>query len=398
MPDEWAGPLLSTAQVARVLGVKPQSVYAYASRGRLHPVRVPGRRGSFYTADEVALVRDSGRSPDTGLAERIQTSITLIEDDRLCYRGHDATRLALTESFEQVCGLLWGDGARDFPLASSGADRAAPAAPAELPPGARGIDRIRLGVVVDAAAGRHDAAVAAARSAMAAAVQALAPGLPLSGPLARRLWMALSGKRFDRVKARLLEQALIMLADHELAGSTTTARVAASTRADLHGVLLAALGAFDSPLHGGAPTTVRGLVRSVVADPVAAGREYGRQHRPPPGFGHLVYVESDPRAEFLLRQASAALAGSRRADAVLRSANQLIDLWGEQRGWFPNVDFALAVITEALDLPLDAGETIFAIARMAGWTAHALEEYAEPPMRFRLRAVYVGDRGSDAER
>lgn len=395
MPDGRPGALLSTAQVARVLGIKPQSVYAYASRGRLHPVRVPGRRGSFYTAEEVASVRDSGRSPDTGLAERIQTSITLIENDRLCYRGHDAMCLALTDSFESVCGLLWGDSGPDFPQSSFRSDRPPPVALADVPPGARGIDRIRLGVGLDGAHGRHDPVVAAARSAMAAAVQALAPGLPLSGPLARRLWMALSGKRFDRAKARLLEQALIVLADHELVGSTTTARVAASTRADIHGVLLAALGAFDSPLHGGAPTAVRGLVRAGVADPAAAAAEYGRHHRPPPGFGHLVYVESDPRAEFLLRQANATLAGGRRAELVLRAGHHLVDTWGEQRGWFPNVDFALAVITEALDLPLDAGETIFAIARMAGWTAHALEEYAEPPMRFRLRAVYVGDRGSE---
>lgn len=392
MPGVPPEALLSTAQVARVLGIKPQSVYAYASRGRLHPVRVQGRRGSFYAADEVGAVRDSGRSPDTGLAERIQTSISLIESDRLSYRGHDAIRLAGTETFEGVCGLLWQAPGADFPTA------AIPEL-VGLPSAARGIDRIRLGVGLDAATpatpggGGQPAEIGAARSTMAAAVQALAPGAPLSGALARRLWIALSGKRFDRVKAGLLEQTLIVLADHELAGSTTTARVAASTRANIHGVLLAALGALDSPLHGGASTVVRRLVTAATIDAGAVLAEYAGSPRAAPGFGHLVYVESDPRAEFLLRQANTALAGSsRRIDAVLRSANQLVEIWGERRGWFPNVDFALAVLTEALALPVDAGETIFAIARMSGWTAHALEEYAEPPMRFRLRAVYVGER------
>ena len=127
-------------------------------------------------------------------------------------------------------------------------------------------------------------------------------------------------------------------------------------------------------------------------DPAALISEYLAGAPTPPGFGQIIYRERDPRAEFLL-DAISRLPG---IDAELvRTASRLIEEFDERRGWFPNSDFALALFAEATEMVSDGGDVIFTISRLAGWTAHALEEYAEPPLRFRLHGLYVGERPPD---
>jgi citrate synthase len=114
-----------------------------------------------------------------------------------------------------------------------------------------------------------------------------------------------------------------------------------------------------------------------------------------PGFGHPLYPEGDPRAEVLLRRLRD-VPGSSRALAVGDAVAEAVSARIAQR---PNVDFVLGVLTQAARMPTDAGEVIFAVARSAGWLAHALEEYRQPPLRFRPRAAYVGVRdGVDGSR
>jgi citrate synthase len=184
----------------------------------------------------------------------------------------------------------------------------------------------------------------------------------------------------------VLDAALVLLADHELATSTLAARVAASTRADPFAVVLAGLGAVSGPLHGKAALGAHQLVEdarrapavgAVVARTLAGGRL--------PGFGHPVYRGVDPRARHLLDRLADLLPRSERAviDDVLAAASGLSDQPA-------NVDFALGALASGLHMPLGATEAIFAVARIAGWIAHALEEYGEEPLRFRARAIYVG--------
>jgi citrate synthase len=111
-----------------------------------------------------------------------------------------------------------------------------------------------------------------------------------------------------------------------------------------------------------------------------------------PGFGHPLYPEGDPRAHLLLRRLHETM-GSSRALAV---GDAVADAVSARIGQLPNVDFVLAVLTQAARMPTDAGEVIFAVARSAGWLAHALEEYRQPPLRFRPRAAYVGVRPSSS--
>ncbi|WP_353647867.1 citrate synthase [Nakamurella sp. A5-74] len=390
---------LSTAQVAKLLGIKRETVYAYVSRGLLPRVTIPGRRGSWFRSDQVeALQRNASRPVHSGLAERIRTRITLLTDDAQYYRGLDVRELADTRSFPEVCALLWESGAVHIPVV---AENSQPSADPMMRP----IDVIRAALGLDAARQTvrgdlsRDGVVRTAGEHIGAAVAAL----PLLGrPLGRRkhqldpvtagLWPRLTRQRADPHRLAVLRAALVLLADHELAASTTAARVAASVRTDISGVMLAALGAMDSPLHGGAPATARRLLQEAVRDPDAVISTHLAENRRPAGFGHLVYREQDPRAEHLL-------AGIRvlpGIDAHLRSVStRLVDEWRTRRGWFPNTDFALALFAEATQQRDGAGEAVFTIARLAGWTAHALEEYQEEPMRFRLHAVYVGPRPGD---
>ena len=392
---------LSTAQVAKLLGIKSETVYAYVSRGLLPRVTVPGRRGSWFRADQVEeLQRSTSRPSHAGLAERIRTRITLQTEDAQYYRGADVRHLADTRTFPEICALLWESDAVDIPV--TGPDRQP-----EVEHGGRPIDVIRAALGLGAARSSvrgdlsHDGVVRTAGEQIGAAVSALPMlGRPLgqrerrSDPVTAGLWPRLTRRRCDPQGLAVLRAALILLADHELAASTTAARVAASVRTDISGVLLAALGAMDSPLHGGAPATARRLLREAVRDPDGVISTQLAEDRRPAGFGHVVYREQDPRAEYLL-SGIRALPGV--DTALLATSARLVDEWRTRRGWFPNTDFALAVLAEALRMRDGAGEAVFIIARLAGWTAHALEEYQEQPMRFRLHGVYVGVRPGDSQ-
>jgi citrate synthase len=150
-------------------------------------------------------------------------------------------------------------------------------------------------------------------------------------------------------------------------------------------VAQAGLAALGGPLHGGASGAARGLVREVVTGAAGPAEAIGRRLRDQqriPGFGHRVYRARDPRADVLLRSLGA-------AGHPLRAERELLATMGERGLPFPNVDFALAALAEGHDMVDEAGEVIFAVARTAGWLAHAAEEYRHS-LRFRPRATYTG--------
>jgi citrate synthase len=183
----------------------------------------------------------------------------------------------------------------------------------------------------------------------------------------------------------ILDAALVLLSDHELATSTLAARVAASTRADPFSVVLAGLGAVAGKLHGKAARSVHELLAHAAAtSPEVAVARALDEGGATLGFGHPVYRGTDPRAAHLLE---------RLAPMLKRDARRCLDdvqrIASGGRA-MPNVDFALGALAFAMQMPLGATEAIFAIARAAGWIAHALEEYGEAPLRFRARAVYIG--------
>jgi citrate synthase len=237
---------------------------------------------------------------------------------------------------------------------------------------------------------RPAAVTAAARSLIAGLVDCLPyPGPPpaVGGSIAGRLWGGLSTLDPEPDLVGVLDAALVLLADHELAASTVAARVAASVRADPYAVVSAGLATVSGTLHGGASLGIEALLDEIDRPELAAtvvGDRLRRGERLR-GFGHRLYPDGDPRAGFLLARLRATAAGSPRmavVDALLEATTR--------RGLpEPNVDLALAALAHVTAMTRGAAEAIFAVARTAGWVAHALEEYGRN-IPIRPRAVYTG--------
>lgn len=403
-------PRLTTEQVARRLGVKPETVYAYVSRGLLRSVRAGDGRGSRFDPVDVERLaaHNSHRRPVRSTEPVIRTALTLIRDGRLYYRGMDVTELARSQSFESVATLLWSQ--RLAPDARFTADHdlvdVARRAVAALPDGVRLTDRLRVIAAVAASADRFrfhtepEAVAATGATLLAAMVDALplvgtAPQTLTDDRLAARLWPRLAAEPARPEALAALNGALVLLADHDLATSTVAARVAASTRAHPYAVVAAGLSAAEGPLHGAAPTHAYHLIQDAIntGDPVGVYTEALRVDGRVEGFVHPLYPDGDVRAKALL-----ALLESVPARPELRAAvDGLVAAARRRVPSRPNIDFALAVLAHSCKMTVDAGEAIFAIARTAGWIAHAMEEYREPQLRFRFHGTYTGPALTDAD-
>jgi citrate synthase len=383
--------MLTTAEVAERLGVKPATVYAYVSRGLLTSTRNADGKASLFREDEVAAFA-AGRRKAT---PAIRTGLTLIKGGSLFYRGHDAVALARDEPYEAVATLLWTGELRSEPLRPIPALRElAEAVTATLPASARLADRLRVICAAAASADplRFDTTPAAVIATARTMLGTMAAALPVRGveppssdrAFAAVLWPRLTSAAPTPAGLAALNAALVLLADHDIAASTLAARVAASTRANPYAVVGAGLSALDGPLHGAASTLAYALLADAVrtGDPVAVISERLRLGPAVPGFGHPLYPDGDPRAAALL-----ALLADGRSRAVVEAAAEAAT---RRSGIAPDVDFAIAAFALLNGMPPDAGEAIFAIARTAGWIAHALEEYADRPLRFRPTGRYTG--------
>ena len=412
---------LTTAEAARRLGVKPATLYAYVSRGVLSRVRAPDGRTSLFGVEEVEQLARRGRPRrPAGVADiTVESAITEITGDSLRFRGLDATRLAVSRTFEEVAELLWTG---EFPSGrASGREpwRARPAAlaagraaQAALPAGILPLERLQVIVPAMAATDPlrlqldRPAVIAAGQNIIAGMVDCL-PGDVTSAagePVAGRLWSRLcagnepgNGPGHGQGRPapglmRALSAALVLLADHELAASTLAARAAASVRADPYAVVGTGLGAMSGALHGGASLGAETLMAAARGpeDVPRVVAELLRRGEKVPGFGHFVYRGGDPRAILLLDLVRRVAPKSRQlavADAVFAEVRH-------KSLPEPNIDFAIATLVRVAGMVRGAGEAIFAVARTAGWIAHALEAYSGPgPLR--PRAVYTGRPAAD---
>jgi citrate synthase len=197
--------------------------------------------------------------------------------------------------------------------------------------------------------------------------------------------------------AEILDTCLVLHADHTMNASTFAARVCAATLSDMHSAVVAALGTLKGPLHGGANEQVmRGLeaVRGQAgADPVAAVAGAVRDRLAAGekimGFGHRVYKTEDPRATHL-RQMSAELAARSGDDTYYQMSRAMEEAVFAEKGLYPNVDFYAATVYHYLDIPTDLFTPVFSVSRMAGWTAHVMEQHADNRL-IRPDSEYIGD-------
>jgi citrate synthase len=350
------------------------------------------------------------------------------EAGRLYYRGYEIGELAGVLGFASITHLLWF-GELPTPAeaeAFEGALAAAREVPAPvlallrtLPRDMHPLDVLRTAVSLaagsdpDAQSNERDANVRKSIRLMSlvpatvAAWHRIRSGRePLAaraeGSHAAHFLRVLLGREPDPEAARLMDVALALHADHEFNASTFAARVAVATLADLHAAVVAAIATLKGPRHGGANEDVL-LMLAEIGDPARAeafvearlGARAGlsRQERGDPrvrmpGFGHRVYKVDDARARVLRGMARevAQATGRTRLHEVAEGVYAAM----RARTSLPvNVDFFSAVVYDALGIPPDLCTSIFATGRVAGWCAHALEQFADNRL-IRPRAHYVG--------
>ena len=358
------------------LKIRPQTLYAYVSRGLVEarPDVDDPRRSLYRAADIDTLSRRKarGRRAAAIATEAIAwgepvlaSSLSTVSRGRLFYRGQDAAALAETATLEDVSALLWGADAppaRFSALASEGSMKA----------------RMFAGLAARAAqdppmAGRAPVLLQRDGAQVLAEMTASVSGREGDEPAHLRI------ARAWRADADLVRRALVLLADHELNASAFAARVAASTGASLSACALAGLSTLSGPHHGAHYLRVQtflGEAETLGAERAVRARlDQGVEM---PGFGHPLYPDGDVRAAALLsRLQLSALEDD--AIAAVQAAT----------GAAPNIDFALCALTRAANLPPEAPFGLFAAGRCAGWIAHALEQDRTGDL-IRPRARYVG--------
>jgi citrate synthase len=385
---------LTAAQAAARLGVTKATLYAYVSRGlvRSEPAKGPHER-RYLTEDVERLLahRELRRNPGAAIKEALHwgtpvldSSLTLIRDGRLFYRGLDAIELAGRRCIEEVAGLLWR-GDLDAPL-----EPGEPVCPGPRPPGLTLLEAFGAALPVAGAAdlAAHDVrpeAVARTGRRILRLLTAIAGGgeVPVGTSVAQHLSTAWTGSTGS---ARLLDRALVLCADHELNVSSFTVRCVASAGATPYAAVAAGLAALQGAKHGGAVERVEALLEECAqtgARPALAARL--RRGEPVPGFGHPLYPDGDPRGRSLLQ---AVLAARPDHPAAGLARDVLAETWSAL-GEHPTSDLALAVLARVLELPRGAALAVFALGRTVGWVAHAIEEYGADRL-IRPRARYTG--------
>jgi citrate synthase len=422
--------MLTAAEAAHHLGVKLGTLYAYVSRGWIKSYRRRvGRQALYRRADIEALrglvapergrrarslpdasswvtvaqpIRPAAEAPAPGVIVT-ESAVSSIADGRLAYRGYPIEEVIEHASFEEVCLLLWhgerpsADAAAELRGAITSAKMPPPVATAIAAMGGDAAPLLRLSAMMPSLAAWERRSEKLERHARAKLIISMLP-LPLAhrgraqgddnAGMAQRLLKNVAGTGAADFEIDAMNRVLVACAEHELNASTFAARVVASTGADLYASVLAALCSLSGPIHGGACDRIEQMFaeldHGVRLDECL--EVFGREHRLPPGFGHAIYPEGDPRA--VLLKGTAQTIARRKGRKLYETALKVEQAVFKRERLRPNLDFYLTVCTRMLGFPLGSPAAIFAVGRAAGWIAHALEQYANnrlirPRMRYR---------------
>jgi len=409
---------LTRAEVLAILQIKPQTLYAYVSRGLIRSVPQPDGRSSFYLRDDVERikVKSAARAGFGAVAASAMrwgepvftTSITQITEAGPRYRNRLAVDLVRAHaSFETVADFLWAGTWIDKPDGWS-----APDTPAEVIAQLSLSTRLRahphvvqllilavglLGVYHGSLRERTQSGTTPVLLARQA-IWTMTGVFGFLGP--RRRFVAMrSGKSVAAGLARALcinptpatlgalDALLVLDVDHELTSSTFTARIAASGAADLHACIGAALNTHHSVVTGSRADSVEELLapRSDSSTMIARVKNVLASAQRVPGFNHPFYPKGDPRAAMLIEIARDIGRSKRSVRALLET----VELLQGEFGLRPSFELGSVMLCRALGLPPQTSSGLRSLARTAGWVAHAFEQRLAAFM-IRPRAKYVG--------
>lgn len=390
---------MNAGEAADALGISRATLYSYVSRGLIRSTQLPGNsRERRYARDDVLRLRSRNeeRREPRKVAERalhwgvpvLESAITLIDNGRLYYRGHDVAELVRSRSVEQVAALIWtGDLDTDFsatPLHVVAGGKSAEG----LPFITRAQSMLPLVAARDPLA--YDLRPRAVANTGWRILNLLTSVATESAELEPSVEETLQRRWQPRnaPSAELFRAALILSADHELNVSSFTARCVASAGSNPYSVVVAGLAAMEGSKHGGMSARVETMLNEVRAarDVRKALGDRLRRGDAVYGFGHPLYPNGDPRARLLLDLLEKRYGKSAEIAFVRQAAKAGEAITGEK----PTIDFALVALARTLKLEDGAALALFAIGRSIGWIGHAIEQYAIDDI-IRPRAKYVGD-------
>ncbi|MBS1983973.1 MAG: citrate synthase [Bdellovibrionales bacterium] len=350
------------------------------------------------------------------------TKVSSIEVSTLCYRGYTIEDLAEHSTFEETIYLLWND---RLPSAAelesfSQTLRAEMSLPAGMidtlralmkvfPKHGHPMDFLRSAVSVLAsfdseandmsldATHRKALRLTAKMGTLVAGFARLRQGQEMIAPnpaksLAWNFLHMLFGREPQAEHVKIFDTALILHADHELNCSAFSTRVTASSLSDLHSAIVSAIGTLKGPLHGGANEAVMKMLREIgsieKAQSFVEQALIGKQKVM--GIGHRVYKNGDPRAK-ILKSISQKLTREVGRPELYEMSVLIDQTMQDKKGLMPNVDFYSATVYDSMGIENDLFTPIFAVSRIAGWCAHAFEQYANNRI-YRPRGEYQGQK------
>ncbi len=218
------------------------------------------------------------------------------------------------------------------------------------------------------------------------------------GSTAYNFLYMLNGEKPGQAAERTMDLCLVIHAEHGMNASTFTCRTICATESDMFSAVTGAIGALKGPLHGGANTAVMNTLLTLkeqdeVADPIAFTKEKLENKEKIMGFGHRVYKVFDPRAVHL-RKMSKELSEETGHEYLYKWSEAMVKTMKDEKNIDPNVDFFSATVYYSMGIQPDLYTCIFAMSRVAGWTAHFFEQKANNRL-IRPRALYVAEKNKD---
>lgn len=382
--------MIDSAEVARRLGVKLSTVYAYVSRGILVSHPTPDSRRRLFDSSEIdAMLRRGSLSQDnrSGL-RKLDTSITRLYKSGPYYRGISVVTIAASSSFEDAVALLWDSP----PLRGLPALELPPRPEMGQPQIFKWVVLMSESVAILTSDLRRSSIVDSGERILSTLIDSLTESPPFEpGPLfladgrviqnsiAGQLVAALYPGEPSRELVRAMNAALIVLADHEFNPAALAVRVSASARVNVYNAVLAGLCASSTPQRTtSAELALQLLLNSERLGVGPAIDEALGFHGIIPGFGHLSSTDVDARFEVLMSFCRE-LEGEQRLQIV----EEILSFVEQHELPRPRVEFALAVMMFVAEMSPRAGDVVSAFASTCGCIAHYLEELLEPPLRFR---------------
>ncbi len=348
------------------------------------------------------------------------TAVSSIQGNTLNYRGYTIENLAEKSTFEEVIYLLWND---KLPTAEELTQfKAQLVSEMELPADFINVLKnlptqnvhpmawLRTAVSLlahwdkdandmdTAAFKRKSLRLTAKMGTIVCAFEAIRNKRELLAPkkdksMAWNFMYMLKGTEPKADHVKVFDTCLILHADHELNCSAFATRVTASSLSDLHSAIVSAIGALKGPLHGGANEQVMIMLKKIgtIEKAQAFVKDALQAKEKVMGIGHRVYKNGDPRAA-ILRKMSEKMTAEIGEPIWYQMSALIDDTMFSEKGLMPNVDFYSATVYYCMGIPTDVYTPIFAVSRIAGWCAHAQEQYANNRI-YRPRGKWVGKSG-----